>query len=153
MDLESRLLELCEPLLNESGYELVWVQVAGVAGRQIARIFIDKPGGVSVEDCAAASRMLEPLIEGSDVFQGSYNLEVSSPGLERPLFKSKDYERFIGRKARLRLRQPIGNRRNFSGILRGLKDETHVLIELEGGELREIPLGQVQRANLVFEWK
>ncbi len=153
MDLEADLFSLCEPVLNDFGYELVMIQVSGTGTRRKAVFFIDKQGGVSVEDCAAASRRIDPLIEQSEVFRDSYVLEVSSPGLDRPLFMPKDYERFAGRKARILLRRPIGKRRRFTGILRGLENQTDVVIELDGGVQEKFPLESVQRANLVYEWK
>lgn len=153
MDIEADLFSLCEPVLNDSGYELVMIQVSGTGTRRKAVFFIDKQGGVSVEDCAAASRRIDPLIEQSEVFRNSYVLEVSSPGLDRPLFMPKDYERFAGCKARIMLRQPIGKRRRFTGILQGLENQTDVVIELDGGVQEKFPLESVQRANLVYEWK
>ena len=153
MDLEADLFSLCEPVLNDFGYELVMIQVSGTGTRRKAVFFIDKQGGVSVEDCAAASRRIDPLIEQSEVFKDSYVLEVSSPGLDRPLFMPKDYERFAGCKARILLRRPIGKRRRFTGILRGLENQTDVVIELDGGVQEKFPLESVQRANLVYEWK
>jgi ribosome maturation factor RimP len=153
MDLEAYLFSLCEPVLNDSGYELVMIQVSGTGTRRKAVFFIDKQGGISVEDCAAASRRIDPLIEQSEVFRDSYVLEVSSPGLDRPLFMPKDYERFTGCKARILLRQPMGKRRRFTGILRGLENQTDVVIELDGGVQEKFPLESVQRANLVYEWK
>jgi len=152
MDTESILFGLCEQMLSEAGYELVRVEVVGVAGRRTARFFIDKPGGVDLGDCAAVSRLLDPAITENGVFEGSYVLEVSSPGLERPLVKPQDYERFSGRKARLKLRRPLEGRKKYTGLLRGTRNES-VLLELDGGEMAEIPLETISRANLEFEWK
>jgi len=153
MDLEARLFSLCEPVLNDSGYELVKIEVSGTGPRLKAVFFIDKQGGISVEDCAAASRRLDPLVEQNGLFRGSYVIEVSSPGLDRPLFKPGDYERFAGRKARIILRRPIGKRRKFTGILRGLEDQARVVVELDGGAQEKLPLDDIQKANLVYEWK
>jgi ribosome maturation factor RimP len=153
MDLEESMFQFLEPVLREYGYELVLVEMTGLPSRRNIRVFVDREGGINVEDCARASRIIDPLIESRSVFPGSYVLEVSSPGLDRPLFKETDYERFAGRKVRIRLRQPIENRRNFTGILKGLKDKKLILVELEEGIQVELPLEQIQKANLVFEWK
>ncbi len=153
MDLEESLFQLLEPVLREYGYELVLVEITGLPNRRNIRVFVDREGGINVEDCARASRIIDPLIESHSVFPGSYVLEVSSPGLDRPLFKETDYERFAGKKVRIRLRRPIENRRNFTGILRGLKDKKLILVELEEGIQVELPLEEIQKANLVFEWK
>ena len=153
MDLEAHLFSLCEPVLNDTGYELVKIQISGTGPRRKAVFFIDKQGGISVEDCAAASRLIDPLIEQNDLFKSSYVLEISSPGLDRPLFKQGDYERFAGRKARILLRQPIGKRRKFTGILRGLENQSVVVLELDNGVEQRLPLENIKRANLVYEWK
>lgn len=153
MDSENALFQLCEPILSDAGYELVRVEVIGVAGRRTARFFIDKPGGVNLGDCAGVSRMIDPVISENRVFEGRYMLEVSSPGLERPLVKPADYERFSGRKARLKLRRPVQGRKKYTGLLQGTRDGKSVVIEIENGQLAEIPLEAVSRANLVFEWK
>ena len=94
MEIESALVRLCEPVLSEAGYELVRVEVVGVAGRRTARFFIDTLGGVTLEDCTAVSRMIDPVISRNRIFDGPYVLEISSPGLERPLVKLSDYQRF-----------------------------------------------------------
>ncbi len=153
MDSESTLFRLCEPVLTDAGYELVRVEVIGVAGRKTARFFIDKPGGVNLGDCAEVSRMIDPVISENRFFVGPYMLEVSSPGLERPLVKPADYEKFSGRKARLKLRMPVNGRKKYTGLLQGTLNGKSVVIEIENGQLAEIPLEAVSRANLVFEWK
>jgi ribosome maturation factor RimP len=152
MDIESALVRLCEPVLSEAGYELVWVEVVGVAGRRTARFFIDTLGGVNLKDCAAVSRLIDPVISRNRIFEGPYVLEVSSPGLERPLVKLSDYQRFAGRKTRLKLRSPMQGRKRYTGLIQGTKDES-VIVEIENGELVELPLEAISRANLVFEWK
>lgn len=153
MDLEESLFQLLEPVLREYGYELVLVEITGLPSRRNIRVFVDREGGINVEDCARASRIIDPFIESRSVFPGSYVVEVSSPGLDRPLFKETDYERFAGKKVRIRLHRPIENRRNFTGILRGLKEKKLILVELEEGIQVELPLEEIQKANLVFEWK
>lgn len=154
MDVDRRLFELFEPVLEQEGYELVWVQVTGAGGtRRRAVVYIDAEDGVDVEDCARASRLIDPLIEENEVFKSAYVLEVSSPGLDRPLYKRSDYEKFAGSKARVVLKRPQeGNRRNFTGILGGIEDE-HILIETEDGSTFRLPLQDVHKAHLVYEWK
>lgn len=154
MDIEWKLFSICEPVLERAGYELVWVQVSGAGGsRKKVALYIDTEGGVNVEDCAVASRLVGPLLEESGLFDLAYALEVSSPGLDRPLFKPGDYERFAGSKARIMLRQAVEGRRKFTGTLRGLENGSQVLLELEGGRTERLALDNVHRANLVYEWK
>lgn len=153
MEIAERLTGICEPLLARAGYELVMVEVAGLPRKRTVRIFIDREGGVTIDDCAHASRLLEPVIEAEGLFDGSWVIEVSSPGLERPLIKPSDYERFSGRKVKIKLKRPLDTRKNFTGVLCGLADGERVMVRIDGGEVCEIPVEFVAKANLVFEWK
>jgi len=135
-----------EPVVAGMGYELVELQAAN--GGRMLRLFIDKPGGINVDDCAAVSRQLSRVfeVEGIDYDR----LEVSSPGLDRPLRKGADFARFAGHKADVRMRTPDATgRRRFIGVLRGA-DETNVALELEGQTVR-LALNDVERARLVPE--
>ena len=129
------------------GYELVDVQASN--GGRMLRLFIDKPGGIDVEDCAAVSRQLSRVfeVEGVDYER----LEVSSPGLDRPLRKASDFARFAGQKADVRMRTPdASGRRRFVGTLRGT-EEGRLMMELEGQATVRLELGDVERARLVPE--
>ena len=135
-----------EPVVAGMGYELVELQAAN-GGRKL-RLFIDKPGGINVDDCAAVSRHLSRVfeVEGIDYDR----LEVSSPGLDRPLRKGSDFARFAGHKADVRMRTPDATgRRRFIGVLRGA-DDVNVALELEGQTVR-LALNDVERARLVPE--
>ena len=135
-----------EPAVAGLGYELVDVQASN--GGRLLRLFIDKPGGVDLEDCAAVSRHLTRLlaVEGVDYER----LEVSSPGLDRALRKARDFERFAGHKADVRMRTPdASGRRRFVGVLRGAEGG-QVSMELEGQTVR-LMLEDVERARLVPE--
>lgn len=128
------------------GYELVDVQASN--GGRLVRLFIDKPGGVTLDDCAAISRHLTRVlaVEGIDYER----LEVSSPGLDRPLRKERDFARFAGQKAEVRMRTPdAAGRRRFVGVLRGA-DAGRVSLELEGQTLA-LALDDVDRARLIPE--
>jgi len=140
------LENVVEPLVNGMGYELVDVQASN--GGRLLRLFIDKPGGVGLEDCAAVSRKLSRVfeVEGIDYER----LEVSSPGLDRPLRKGADFARFAGQKAEVRMRSPDATgRRRFVGVLRGA-EAGRVQIELDGQTVT-LELGDVERAKLVPE--
>jgi ribosome maturation factor RimP len=135
-----------EPVVAGMGYELVDLQAAN--GGRMLRLFIDKPGGIAVEDCAAVSRQLSRVfeVEGIDYER----LEVSSPGLDRPLRKAGDFARFAGQKAEVRMRTPDATgRRKFVGVLRGA-GEGRVSMELDG-RIVELALDDVDRARLVPE--
>jgi len=135
-----------EPVVTGMGYELVDLQVS--SGGQLLRLFIDKPGGVGLEDCAAVSRQLSRVLEVEGV---DYDrLEVSSPGLDRPLRKASDFERFAGQKAEVRMRTPgEGGRKKYVGVLRGAVDG-QLKLELENG-LVALALADMERAKLVPE--
>jgi ribosome maturation factor RimP len=139
-----RLEKVVEPAVSGMGYELVDVQASN--GGRLLRLFIDKPGGVTLDDCAAISRHLTRLlaVEGIDYER----LEVSSPGLDRPLRKEADFARFAGHKAEIRMRTPdASGRRRFAGVLRGVH-AGQVSMELEGQTV-ELALADVDRAKLI----
>jgi ribosome maturation factor RimP len=143
------LAELLERTLPGLGYELVDFEMSP-KGR-LVRVFIDKPGGIDVEDCAQVSNHLTRVFAVENV---DYDrLEVSSPGLDRPLKKAGDYERFRGQEAQLTVREPIDNARRIKGVLRGLDGEA-ALVETTAG-VRAIPLADIERARLVpkIEWR
>ena len=140
------LEKVVEPVVNGMGYELVDVQASN--GGRLLRLFIDKPGGVGLQDCAAVSRQLSRVfeVEGIDYER----LEVSSPGLDRPLRKGADFARFAGQKAEVRMRTPdASGRRKFVGVLRGAA-EGRVNLELDG-RLVALALEDLERAKLVPE--
>src|SRR5436190_4621234 len=135
------------PVVTGMGYELVELQAAN--GGRMLRLFIDKPGGIRVEDCAAVSRQLSRVFEVEGV--NYERLEVSSPGLDRPLRRQADFARFAGQKADVRMRTPdASGRRRFVGMLRGAEDGG-VTMELEGQATVRLALDDVERARLVPE--
>ena len=137
---------MVEPAVSGLGYELVDVQASN--GGRLLRLFIDKPGGINVDDCAAVSRHLTRVlaVEGIDYER----LEVSSPGLDRPLRKGADFARFVGQRAEVRMRTPDATgRRRFVGVLRG---EAGGRVEMElDGQTVALDLADVDRAKLIPE--
>ncbi len=142
-----QLIELIEQAVEGLGYELVDFETSPRA--RLLRVFIDAPAGVGVDDCTAVSNHLTRLfaVEGIDYDR----LEVSSPGLDRPLKKPADFERFAGQEVQLRSRVALGNQRNFSGVLLGLADD-EVRVQTEAGE-RRFPLAQLDRVRLVPKFR
>ncbi|MCK6388263.1 ribosome maturation factor RimP [Zoogloea sp.] len=137
------LLNLIEQTVQGLDYELVDFETSP-RGR-LMRVFIDSPNGITVEDCATVSNQLTRIFEVENI---DYDrLEVSSPGLDRPLKKAADFERFAGQDVQLRLRMPIANQRNFAGVLQGLKDGV-VTLETEKGPV-EVPFEEIEKARLV----
>lgn len=137
------LLNLIEQTVQGLDYELVDFETSP-RGR-LMRVFIDSPNGITVDDCATVSNQLTRIFEVENI---DYDrLEVSSPGLDRPLKKAADFERFAGQDVQLRLRMPIANQRNFAGVLQGLKDGV-VTLETEKGPM-EVPFEEIEKARLV----
>jgi ribosome maturation factor RimP len=150
LDKTAEIARLVEPTLNGMGYELVRVQFGGGDRRPTLQIMAERADrrAMAVEDCAEISRVLSALLDVEDPVQGSYMLEVSSPGIDRPLLRPADYERFTGFEARLELRQPIDGRRRFRGRLAGIENECVRVVE-PAGELR-LPLEEISKAKLVL---
>jgi ribosome maturation factor RimP len=135
-----------------SGLELVEVELKGVGKSQLLRITIDKPGGVTHADCEAVSRDVSAALDADDPIPGSYQLEVTSPGLERKLKKWQDWERFRGQKAKVVLKEPAGDLKHFDGVIASVGEDQTITVELAGGRQVTFPFAQVDRANLKFEW-
>lgn len=143
----SRVQELAEQVTIDHGLELVHAEVAGPENKPILRVFIDKPQGVTHEDCSEVSTHLGTILDVEDFIHASYTLEVSSPGLERGLYKRADYERFTGSNAKLKTRQPIDGQRNFRGRLLGLEGDELIFDDRTNGQVR-VPLELITKANL-----
>lgn len=147
--LVSRVSALAETLCDAEGMELVYVEFLREPTGRILRVYIDKPGGLSLNDCAFVSRQLGDILDVELEDLGAYSLEVSSPGLERPLWKLRDYDRFNGCIAKIKTRVPVESQKNFKGILLGVTDEI-VTLQVEGTERKvAIPFKDIARARLV----
>jgi ribosome maturation factor RimP len=146
-----QITDLIEPILDELGFELVDVDYLSEHGRWVLRIYIDKVGGVSIDDCARISGELGDLIDIKEIVRHEYVMEVSSPGLNRPLKKEADFIRVIGKKIKVKMTEPVNGRRNFAGYLKDVRD--HILyIEDEGG-LITLSWPEIDKANLVYEFE
>ena len=143
----ARVQELAERVAIDHGLELVHAEVAGPENKPIVRVFIDKPQGVTHEDCSEVSTHLGTILDVEDFIHASYTLEVSSPGLERGLYKRADYERFAGSNAKLKTRQPIDGQRNFRGRLVGVEGDEVIFEDRTNGHVR-VPLAIITKANL-----
>jgi ribosome maturation factor RimP len=145
-----QLLDIIEPAVTALGYELVGVEYIAQGKHSVLRIYIDSEAGITVDDCAAVSHQVSAVLDVEDPISGVYTLEVSSPGLDRPLFTEAHYERYLGEQAEIRLRSPLDGRRKFKGRLLAVKDG-QVEIEVDG-ESYTITLDNIEKANLVHEW-
>jgi len=142
------LWDLLEPVVNGMGYEVVDIEFRPHPRDGLLRIYIDHENGVQVEDCSSVSRQISAVLDVEDPIPGQFNLEISSPGLDRPLRKEEDFERFKGEKVKIKLGMPtIEGQRNFTGKLLGVEDN-EVLLEMDG-ETHYLPLGGIDSARLV----
>ncbi|HLF84682.1 MAG TPA: ribosome maturation factor RimP [Blastocatellia bacterium] len=140
-----------ERVAVREGLELVHWEMVGPRNNFVLRIYIDKPGGVSHGDCQAVSNQVGTLLDVEDLIPNRYVLEVSSPGIERGLYKRADYERFSGSRVKVKTSQPIDGQRTFRGKLMGLVGDS-VSLDADGRGQMEIPYEQIVKANIEYEF-
>jgi ribosome maturation factor RimP len=145
-----RVQAIAEQAATDRGLELVHTEIAGPDNKPIVRIFIDKPGGVTHDDCSDVSLHVGTILDVEDFIHAAYTLEVSSPGLERGLYKRSDYERFAGSPAKLKTQQPINGQRNFRGRLLGVEGNNVIFEDRTNGRV-SLPLDLVAKANLEID--
>lgn len=146
-----KLLQPIAAAVRGLGYELVGVEHLPQGRHSLLRIYIDTDAGVTVDDCERVSRQVSGVLDVEDPIRGHYTLEVSSPGLDRPLFTAEHFARFAGRQVKLRLALPLAGRRNFTGVLQGMKDDD-VVVVIDGGEELRVALDGIDHARLVPEF-
>ena len=147
---EQRLQQLLEPTVSALGYELLGSEYLAQGKHSRLRLYIDGPDGIGLGDCERVSRQVSAILDVEDPIKGQYSLEVSSPGLDRPLFRVAHYAQYIGHSVKLRTRQPIKGQRNFQGVIQGVEDED-IYISMQDGEQLTLHDSDVERANLIPE--
>ncbi len=148
--LEDRIRGLAEPVAEGLGLEFVDVVYTTEYGKRILRVFIDKPGGVTIDDCSNLSRELGTVLDVKDPIPQSYTLEVSSPGLDRLLTKEKDFFRFAGKKVKIRTKEALEGRKNFKATITGAENGKVLLKDADGRDW-EIMLSNIEKARLEIE--
>ncbi len=148
--IEERVRGAAARAAAENGLELVHAEVASSGHTMVVRIFIDKPEGVTHEDCAAVSLHVGTILDVEDFIHSAYTLEVSSPGLERGLYKRADYERFAGHAARIKTRRAVNGQRNFRGHIVGVEGDAVVFEDKTNGRV-SVALEQIAKANLEID--
>lgn len=143
-----RVEELLTPILLSGGFELVDVEYKQEGGTFFLRVFIDKEGGLSLDDCALVNEELGTILDVEDVIPNEYTLEVSSPGVERPLKKIEDYKRFAGQRARLKLYKPLEGKKDIVGVIDSVEDSRIRLIEDKTNTSIEVDLKDIAKSNL-----
>ena len=146
---------LLEPIIAREGFELVEVEWLREGPSWVLRLYVDRPGGVTIDHCQELSRTIEPVLDVEDFIEPAYSLEVSSPGLERPLRKPADFERFAGQRAHVKTYAPIstegGPRKNWTGTLQGFRDGA-VEIEVDG-TVHRVPHDKIAKAHLEYDFE
>lgn len=145
--IREKLYEIITPVVEGLEYELVGIEYLPQGKHSLLRVYIDQPEGINLEDCEKVSRQVSAVMDVEDPLTNNYNLEISSPGLERPLFVEAHYIRFSGHPVFIRMSFPIDGRRKFEGVLQGVEDG-EILLEI-GEEQFRLPLAQVDKAHLV----
>ncbi len=143
--------KLVEPVLAENDYELVDIEFVKEGKNWFLRVYVDKPGGITLDDCQFINREVSEMLDQEDPISQSYYLEVSSPGLERPLKKERDFERFKGKKIKVKTYTLINKQKKFTGILQGYVDGI-VELQLDSGDFVSIPFEKIAKANLYFDF-
>ncbi|MFU8877712.1 MAG: ribosome maturation factor RimP [Wenzhouxiangellaceae bacterium] len=147
MSIRDELSELIRPVVEALGYEFVGLEYLSNPKNRLVRIYIDRdPDGINVDDCADVSREVSALLDVEDPVSGHYSLEVSSPGIERPLFEPAHYQRFVGETVALQLNAPVDNQARFTGRLVDA-DDRHARLEVDGGML-EVAYEEIRRAHI-----
>ena len=142
------LSALFEPVIQSMGYELVGVEFQGSVQHGTLRVYIDHENGIGVDDCAAISQQISAILDVEEPIQQAYDLEVSSPGLNRPLFKPADYELFTDRLVKIKMAVPVDGRRNFKGVIQGVKQSKIVQVMVDN-ESYELLINDIAKANLI----
>ena len=145
---------VAERVTAARGYELVDVSLAKAKGGHCVRLFVDKPGGIGLAELQEVSEEVSAILDAEDPIESSYTLEVSSPGLDRPLLSEADYQRFHGRLAKLSSYELVEGRRHWTGRLAGLEEGVvSLVLEAEGGKLARIPYAKIAHGRLEVEFK
>lgn len=150
LSVNERIREIAARLAEENALEFVHAQIAGTSKNLTIRVFIDKPGGVTHEDCAKVSRNLDAILDHEDFIASAYLLEVSSPGLERELYSLKDFEKFVGSPAKVKIAEAFNGQKNFRGRIKAVEGEEIVFDDKTTGTIR-FPYGAVAKANLEID--
>ncbi len=144
---------LIEPVLEREGIELVDMECSRMGSRWLIRIYLDREGGITLQDCADMSRLIGDILDVNDIPPGPYNLEISSPGLDRPLTRDADYVRFKGSKVKIRLKEKVEGSRNFKGILTDYitEGDSRIVVLESDGKVYRLPKDEILKTNLEYE--
>lgn len=141
---------MLRPAVEETGKELLGLEFIAAGNNSVLRLYIDHENGIDVDDCAEVSRQVSAILDVEDPISSEYNLEVSSPGVDRPLFTLEHYQAVLGETVQVKLSIPLNGRRKFKGILESIENDTlHVVVD---GEAYPLVVGNIDKANLVAKF-
>jgi ribosome maturation factor RimP len=146
--MQDELVQLLSPSIHDMGYELWGCEYLSQGRHSLLRIYIDKPDGIRIEDCENVSRHISALLDVEDPIPGNYSLEVSSPGIPRPLFSYWQYQRYIGQMVQVKTMKPVQGQRKWSGIIVSASESAVVLDRDGNGEYQELLFSNIVKANL-----
>lgn len=145
-DIVRRAWEILEGPIEQRGYDLIEVEFGLQSGRHVLRLFIDNEAGIGLDDCQTVTRLIDPILDAEDFIEGNYVIEVSSPGLDRPLRRPQDFERFIGEPVKIKTHAPVNGRKRIKGILKAFDKD---MIAIQGDEaVYNVHLENLRKANL-----
>ena len=145
-DIVKRAWETLERPIEQHGYELLEVEFGLQSGRHVLRLFIDSEAGIGLDDCQTVTRLIDPILDAEDFIEGNYVIEVSSPGLDRPLRRPQDFERFVGEPVRVKTHAPVDGRKRIKGILKAFDSD---MIAIQSDEaVYNVHLQNLRKANL-----
>jgi ribosome maturation factor RimP len=151
-ELLDQIWDAADRVARGTGVDIADIEFLGGGRHRVLRLFIDKDGGVSLEDCEKVSTALEAVLDEADLIPGGeYTLEVSSPGVERKLSRPRDFEKSVGKKVKVVVREPVAGATTWIGMLQAFTGEV-LTVETADGKTAQIPLDRVKKANLKFEW-
>jgi len=148
---EARIRELLEGIISREGMELIHIECLQMKSRYLVRLFLDKESGVTIDDCASISEIAGDVLDIHDIPPGAYTLEVSSPGINRPLSRLIDFERFSGALAVFKMRESVNGKKSIKGRIQGIVAPSESVLLSTVGGVYEIPLAKLYRANLLEE--
>lgn len=149
---EQQLIEMLKPVVEAMGYDFWGLEYIAQGKNSVLRIFIDGENGINVDDCAAVSRQVSGVMDVEDPISSEYNLEVSSPGLDRPIFTLEQFEKYVGEFVDVKLRYAFEGRRKFKGKLVGIEDGEDIVIHVDNHEYL-LPIDSIDKANLIYQEK
>jgi ribosome maturation factor RimP len=150
--LPEKLVAEIREIARERGCELLAVETAGTGSSLLLRLVLDKPEGITLDDCQAVSEQVSPLLDAEDAIAHRYTLEVSSPGIDRKLYSLEDARKFVGRRVRVRAKNAVDGARNFSGRLASVDGETLQIVDDEAGKTYNVSFGELKSARLKTDW-